>query len=94
MNFRRNIYTLNKAIEGSKSIKVSAMDLLNEITVGMLKSIARQASDLCEHGNSKVLNHKTLEAATKMFLPGEMSKYAIKEAQAAVLKFQQYEKPT
>ena len=74
------------------SIKQSAMEVLDNITIEIFKRIARQASDLCEHGKSKVLNAKTVEAAVKMALPGEMAQYAIEEAQAACLKFHQYER--
>ena len=50
LNLRRQIYTLNKAMEGHKSIKVSAMDLLNDIAIGIMKTLAREAADLCVHG--------------------------------------------
>ena len=83
-----------KAMGSKVRIKQSAMELLNDITVDVMKTIARQAADLCEHGKSKVLNAKTLEAAVKMTIPGEMAQYAIEQAQEAVLKYQQYEAPS
>jgi len=94
ITFKRQIYTLIKAMKTQASIKQSAMEVLDNITIEIFKRIARQASDLCEHGKSKVLNAKTLEAAVKMTIPGEMAQYAIEQAQEAVLKYQQYEAPS
>ncbi len=81
-------------MECQAKIKKTAMDLLDSIAIQVLKAIARQASELCEHGKIKVLGAKSIESAVRIFVPGEMAKYSIEEANAACLKYQQYEKPT
>ena len=78
-------------MEVKTRIKKTAMSYLDDIIVQIFKAIAHEASNLCEHSRSKVLGKKSLEAATKILLPGEMAQYAIEEAQTACQKFQQYE---
>jgi len=79
-------------METKVRIKKTAMELLDNVMVQIFRAIAREASNLCEHSSSKVLGARTIEAATKVLLPGEMAQYAIEEAQSATLKFSQYEK--
>ena len=68
------------------------MELLNSIIVQIMKAIGREAGNLVEHSSNKVLGAKSIEAACKILLPGEMAKYSIEEARDACLKYQQYEK--
>jgi len=93
LTFKRGIHAVSLTMEGRRRIKKTAMGLLDGFMVEIFKAIAREAGNLCEHSKSKVLGAKSVESACKILLPGEMAQYAIEEAQAATLRFSQYEKP-
>ena len=91
ITFKRDIHRLNICMSSGKRIKKTAMELFDTITVQILKAVCREAGNLVEHSDIKVLGAKSVEGAVKMLFPGEMSQYAVEEARAACLKYQQYE---
>ena len=70
MCFRRSIFVVLKQCAPGLSVKRSTMNALNTITVDVMKRICKEASELCEHGKSKVLREGSIEAAVKMIFPG------------------------
>ena len=67
------------------------MEALNTIAVDLFKKIAREAGELCEHGEKKVLNQQAIEAGTRMVLPPGLIPYAIYEGRRACSQFSMHE---
>ena len=73
ISFKRDIFRLNTCMSTGKRIKKTAMELLDSITVQIRKAIAREAGNMVEHSKIQVLGAKSVEAAVKILLPGEMA---------------------
>ena len=93
LQFRRAIHATSKSLGIQLSWKKSSMDLMNTIVEQIFHSIVRQAANLLEHTNVKLLNKRTVEKSVKMLFPGEMAIMAKEGGELACLKFTQYEKP-
>ena len=91
MNFRRHIRAVVNTLENRKPVKKSAMEVMNQIVTQIFKAICREAANLREHSDAKVLRSDSFKAATKLLFPEEMAKFALEEAHVVQLKYTQTE---
>ena len=63
MNFRRNIFQVCKQKKICKSFKKTTMDLLNEFTNSLFKTIVKEAGILCQKSERKMLDSNKLDVA-------------------------------
>jgi len=63
MNFRRNIFQVCKQKKICKSFKKTTMDLLNEFTNSLFKTILKEAGILCQKSERKMLDSNKLDVA-------------------------------
>lgn len=91
--FSRYIYKVLKQVHPDTGISAKAMSIMNSFVLDVIERIACESSKLAHHNNNKTLSMREIQTATRLILPGELSRHAICEGTKACQKYaSSYEK--
>ena len=82
------IYRILKELKPFHSITQNAMNVMNAFVNDMYKRIAKDACDLVNHSNRKILGPDDIKAAVKLNLNGELGVFALREGERALRMLQ------
>lgn len=81
------IYKVLRETNEKLGIATVAMNVMNSLVEDMFERIAHEASDLARVCKKNTIAAREISSATKLVLPGELSRHAISEGAKAVTKF-------
>ncbi|GAA5853365.1 hypothetical protein JCM3766R1_006921 [Sporobolomyces carnicolor] len=81
------IYKVLKQVHPDIGISNKAMQVLNSFVNDIFEQIAAEASKLASYSKKVTISSREIQTATRLILPGELSKHAISEGTKAVTKF-------
>lgn len=81
------IYKVLKQVHPDTGISSKAMSIMNSFVSDLFERLATEASKLSSYSNTKTLTSREIQTATRLILPGELSKHAISEGTKSVTKF-------
>ncbi|GAA5915636.1 histone H2B family protein [Sporobolomyces salmoneus] len=81
------IYKVLKQVHPDLGISNKAMLILNSFVNDIFEKLAAEASKLAAYNKKVTISSREIQTATRLILPGELSKHAISEGTKAVTKF-------
>ena len=87
------IFRVLKKVHPEVGISKTAMTTINSILLDVYRKIAKESSMLSQRTQrvkgqpGQTLSAKDVQTATKLVLPGELSKHAVSEAAQALIKY-------
>lgn len=81
------IYKVLKQVHPDTGISSKAMSIMNSFVADLFERLATEASKLSSYSKTKTLTSREIQTATRLILPGELSKHAISEGTKSVTKF-------
>ena len=63
------------------------MSIMNSFMHDIFEKIAGEAAKLVRYNKKQTLSSREVQAAVRLYLPGELSKHAVSEGTKAVTKF-------
>lgn len=81
------IYKVLRTINTDMGISRQAMAIMNNFVVDTMENIAMEASRLVAKSKKSTMGSRDIQAATKLVVPGELSKHAHIEAVKAITKY-------
>ena len=87
--FNLYIYKVLKQVHPDFGMSKKAMAIMNSFVLDTFDRIATEASKLVQYSSRQTMDLRAVASATKLVLPGELSKHAQSEAQRACNKYAQ-----
>lgn len=91
---RQRIQTYNsfiakvlKEASSGTGINKKAMATMNDLTMHLLERLGKEAATTVKKANGKTLDHRSIHAAIRFIMPGELAKNATEESCRALKKF-------
>ena len=87
--FNIYIYKVLKQVHPEFGMSKKAMSVMNGFVYDSFDRIATEAGKMVKYNKKSTLDARSVQAACKLILPGELSKHAETEANKAVNKYAQ-----
>jgi histone H2B len=81
------IYKVLKQVHPDTGITQKSMAIMNSFVNDLFQRIATEAANISRHNKKKTLSSREIQTATRLILPGELSKHAVSEGVKAVTKY-------
>jgi len=81
------IYKILKQVHPDSNISNQAVRIMDDFVKDILSRIVREAEQLCEMLQKRVLTSREIQTGVRLQLPGELAKHAVSEGTKAVTKF-------
>jgi histone H2A len=87
--FQFNIYIrkVGRQVHPDTNLSNNFLNQINQIIVRLGEKIAEKAFQLTEKENHKMIGSREIQSATRLILPGELTKHAVSEGTRAVMKY-------
>uniref|UniRef100_A0A6C0BMG9 Core Histone H2A/H2B/H3 domain-containing protein n=1 Tax=viral metagenome TaxID=1070528 RepID=A0A6C0BMG9_9ZZZZ len=86
-NFNAYIYKVLKNVHPEHGISKKAMSVMNGICSDLFERIGAEAARVSRYNNRRTLSSKEIQTATRLILPGELSKHAVSAGIQSVTRF-------
>merc|ERR1739848_177408 len=86
-NFSMYIYKVLKQVQPECGISSRSMSIMNSFSNDIFDRLANEASRLAFINKKNIIWSKDIQTATRLLLPGELSKHAVSEGTKAVSKY-------
>ena len=86
--FNIYVYKVLKQVHPEIGVSKKAMAILNSFVNDTFEKIATEAGRLCKYGKKQTMSARDIQSASKLILPGELSKHAVSEGGKAMQKYQ------
>ena len=81
------IYRVLKQVHPETGISKRSMSIMNSFIHDIFEKIAGEAGKLVRYNKKQTLSSREVQAAVRLYLPGELSKHAVSEGTKAVTKY-------
>lgn len=81
------IYRVLKQVHPETGISKRSMSIMNSFIYDIFEKIAGEAGKLVRYNRKQTLSSREVQAAVRLYLPGELSKHAVSEGTKAVTKY-------
>ncbi|GAA6059208.1 hypothetical protein JCM10212_006601 [Sporobolomyces blumeae] len=81
------IYKVLKQVHPDTGMSNKAMGIMNSFVNDIFERLAQEAGNLASYNKKATISSREIQTATRLILPGELSKHAISEGTKAVTKF-------
>jgi histone H2B len=81
------IFKVLKQVHPDTGISRKAMSIMNSFINDLFERIAGEAGRLVRYTKKATLSSREIQTATRLLLPGELSKHAVSEGTKAVTKY-------
>jgi histone H2B len=81
------IYKVLKQVHPDTGITTRAMSIINSLMNDVFERIAGEASKVATYNKRATLSSREIQTATRLVIPGELSKHAVSEGTKAVTKY-------
>ena len=86
-DFSSSIYKILKQVHPDIGISTKAMMIMNSFITDIFERIATESARLVDMNDINTLGSREVQTATRLVIPGELSKQAVSEGGKAVAKF-------
>lgn len=84
------IYKVLKQVHPDTGISSRAMAIMNGFVNDIFERLASEASHVLKQNKKSTLGSREIQTATRLMLPGELSKHAVSEGTKAVTKYNSF----
>ena len=84
--FRPYVARVLKGVKGGFKISKKAMAICNSFASDLFDRLATEAGALTKHARTKTMSSRSVQAACRLRLPGELAKHAMSEGAKAVAR--------
>ena len=88
-SFKSYIVKVLKQVHPSTSISKKGVTIISNFVTDTFEKLAYEASKLCRMNKKATIGSREIQSATRLVLPGELSKHAVSEGTKAMTKFSQ-----
>ena len=88
-SFNSYIFKVLKQVHPNTRISKKGITIVNNFVTDTFDRIAQEASRLVRMNKTATLSSRDIHSATRLVLPGELSKHAVSEGTKAMTKFNQ-----
>ena len=81
------IYKVLKQVHPEIGVSKQAMKILNSFVNDIFGQLAYEAGNLVKYSKRHTMTAREIQTATRLILPGELSKHAVSEGSKAMQKF-------
>lgn len=85
--FSTYIFRVLKQVHPDLGITGKAMKVMNDFMIDTFNRLTSEAAALVKHSKKVTLTSTEVQTATRLVLPGELSKHAVNEATKAIANF-------
>lgn len=86
-SFTVYIYRVLKQVHPDTGISQKAMSVMNSFVNDIFQKIATEASRLAAYSKKSTITSREIQTATRLILPGELSKHAVSEGTKSITKY-------
>ena len=87
--FNTYIFKVLKQVHPQTRISKKGIKIINNFVTDTFDRIAQEASRLCRLSKKQTLGSRDVQSASRLVLPGELSKHAVSEGTKAMTKYNQ-----